>query len=98
MKEEENNDVEIKWVDGMPCIVAPDGTFTPKDKKPRVMVYRFGNLQELRESNTIPDIVKELNEMFNRSVLNPRRIKLPKEKEDKKDVNKEREREDTDQI
>ncbi len=79
MKEDHSlpeNNCEIKWVDGMPCIVLPPGSITIKRPRPRMGVMEFHivdlrkmpkdftELQRKKETTFLDKIMKELDEFF----------------------------------
>ena len=70
MTEEEIKDdgPEIIWVDGIPCIVLPPGSLIEKNPKKQNNVnhpFNFGWLQETKKRQSMPDIMKEIENIFN---------------------------------
>jgi len=63
-EEKERKDPEIKWVDGMPCIVVPPGTFRPKKQDTANHPFAFGRLQEQKERRHMPDIIREFQDII----------------------------------
>lgn len=94
-EEEKKEKVIINIVDGVACIYLPPGIIGKKLPPPVVIPFNFGTMQEMRQRNTIPDILKELKDVFQRKDLKVSFFELPgpKKKEDKKDDNREPERE-----
>ena len=69
MEEEiEEDGPEIILVDGIPCIVLPPGSIMeekPTRHDPVNHPFSFGWLQETKKRQSMPDIMKEIENIFN---------------------------------
>ena len=94
-EEEKKEKVIINIVDDVACIYLPPGIIGKKLPPVRIIPFNFGTMQEMRQRNTMPDILKELKDIFQRKDFKISYFELPgpKKKEDKKDDNGEPERE-----
>ncbi len=71
-KQEKETNVKIIWVDGYPYIELPSGSIIPKRQKSSVEhPPKFGPLQELRHDKFMPDLLKELDKVFNDNIHTP---------------------------
>jgi len=90
-KEEEEEKLEkeviINIINGVPCIVLQPGIVVKKLPPPQVIPFHFGTVQEFKRRDAMPDIIKDLKELFKNNKWGFTRIDLPKEKEDEKDDN-----------
>lgn len=68
----ENEKVKIIWVDGMPCIEVPPNTIMEKRQKSSVEhPFGFGQLQELKQGDFMPNLLKELDKVFTSNINIP---------------------------
>lgn len=71
-KEEEK--FKIIWIDGIPCMELPPNTIMKKGQRKSVEVknpFRFGKLQEQRKREFMPDMIRELDKIFNSELNTP---------------------------
>ena len=70
--EKDKKDIKIIWVDGYPCIELPSNTIMKKRQKSSVeSPFKFGRLQMQRKKKFMPEILKELEKMFNKNLNTP---------------------------
>jgi len=89
MTEEEKleKEVIINIIDGVPCIVLPPGIVVRKLPPPQVIPFHFSTVQEFKQKDVMPDILKELKELFKNNSWGFTRIEIQEIEEDEEDDN-----------
>jgi len=67
-EDEEDEGPEVKWVDGIPCIVLPEGSLIETKSRKQGSVnhpFNFGWLQETKRRQPPPGIFDEIKKIFN---------------------------------
>lgn len=71
-EDEEKEKVKIIWVDGIPCIDISNIQIIKKEQNnPVNHPFTFGYLQEVKKREFMPDIIKELDKIFNSNLNTP---------------------------
>ena len=93
-KKKQKEKLIINIVDGVPCIYLPPGIIVKELPPPQIIPFSFGNVQEFRTSEVMPDILKELQNIFKDNHWGFTKIELPPPKKKEKEKEKEEEEEE----
>jgi len=71
-EEDEENKLKIIWIDGIACMKIPPNTIMKKrQSKSVIQPFRFGYMQEHRKKDLIPEVIKELDKIFETGLNTP---------------------------
>jgi len=71
-EEKEEDKIKIIWIDGIACIELPPNTIMKKRQSKSVKIpFRFGQLQKERKIDFMPEVIKELDKVFNSGLNTP---------------------------